>query len=159
MMNDPQVFPGTLQLPYTDAAAWRDRFAKQAGGSSDSELHLAAFHEGQLIASAGLHPNAPVRRRHAWTLGITVARDWQGRGVGDLLMGVLCHVADRWLGALRIELYVYADNSQAIGLYRKHGFEVEGTHRSYSLRNGAYVDTLAMARLNPNPPPWPGTGP
>jgi putative acetyltransferase len=88
-------------------------------------------------------------------LGISVAGDWQGRGVGDLLMGVLCRYADRWLAAMRIELHVYADNTRAIGLYRKHGFEVEGTHRAYSLRNGAYEDTLTMARLHPNPPRWP----
>lgn len=159
MMNDPEVFPGTLQLPFTDAAAWRERLAKQAGGSSDAELHLGAFHDGRLVASAGLHPNAAVRRRHAWMLGISVAGEWQGRGVGDLLMGVLCTYADNWLAALRIELHVYADNARAIDLYRKHGFVLEGTHRAYSLRNGAYEDTLAMARLHPNPPRWPSAAP
>jgi putative acetyltransferase len=155
MMNDPAVYPGTLQLPFTDAAAWRDRLAKQAGGSGDAELHLGAFADSRIVASAGLHPSAAVRRRHVWMLGITVSREWQGRGVGDLLMGTLCHFADRWLGALRLELYVYADNARAVGLYRKHGFVVEGTHRAYSLRDGAYVDTLAMARLHPCPPVLP----
>ena len=155
MMNDPAVYPGTLQLPFTDALAWRERLAAQAGGSSQAEIHLGAFHEGRLIASAGLHPNGAIRRRHVWMLGITVAGPWQGRGVGDWLMSVLCHYADRWLAALRIELYVYADNARAIGLYRKHGFEVEGTHRAYSLRDGVYVDTVAMARLHPKPPGLP----
>jgi L-phenylalanine/L-methionine N-acetyltransferase len=32
-------------------------------------------------------------------------------------------------------------------LYRKHGFEVEGTHRAYALRAGKYADTLSMARI------------
>jgi L-phenylalanine/L-methionine N-acetyltransferase len=155
MMNDPAVYPGTLQLPFTDAAVWRERLGAQAGGSAQAEIHLGAFHDGRLIASAGLHPSAAVRRRHAWTLGITVCGPWQGRGVGDLLMTVLCRYADRWLAALRVELYVYADNAPAISLYRKHGFVVEGTHRAYSLRDGVYVDTLAMARLHPNPPGLP----
>ena len=32
-------------------------------------------------------------------------------------------------------------------LYRKFGFEIEGTHKAYALRDGRYVDTYAMARL------------
>ena len=44
---------------------------------------------------------------------------------------------------------VYADNERAIALYRKFGFEAEGTHRAYALRDGRYVDALAMARLRP----------
>lgn len=156
MMNDPAVYPGTLQLPFTDAQAWRERLASNTGGSTQSEIHLGVFAEGRLVASAGLHPASPaVRRRHVMSLGITVSAAWQGRGVGDWLMATLCHVADRWLGVLRVELYVYADNQRAIRLYERHGFVTEGCHRAYSLRNGQYVDTLAMARLNPQPPAWP----
>ncbi|MBL8327264.1 MAG: GNAT family N-acetyltransferase [Rubrivivax sp.] len=153
MMNDPLVFPGTMQLPYTEAAAWRTRLAEQSGGSAQMELHLAAVHDGRLIASAGLHPagNA-VRRRHAMGLGISVSGPWQGQGVGDLLMHALCEHADRWLGILRIELTVYADNARAIALYRRHGFETEGLMRAFALRDGAYVDTVAMARLRPGGP-------
>ena len=40
---------------------------------------------------------------------------------------------------------------RAIALYRKFGFETEGTHRCYALRAGRYVDAYAMARLKPKP--------
>ena len=156
MMNDPQVFPGTLQLPYTDASFWRERLlASAAGGSAQAEINLVAETRGQLIAGAGLHPvGTALRRRHAMMLGITVTAGWQGRGVGGLLMSALCEHADRWLGVLRIELTVFADNAAAIALYKKHGFVQEGLFRAHALRAGAYVDTLAMARLHPNPPGW-----
>jgi len=49
-------------------------------------------------------------------------------------------------------LTVYTDNAAAIALYRKFGFELEGTHRAYGLRDGRYADVHAMARLHPNPP-------
>ena len=41
----------------------------------------------------------------------------------------------------------YADNARAIALYESFGFEREGLYRAYAWRNGAYVDSLAMARL------------
>jgi putative acetyltransferase len=56
---------------------------------------------------------------------------------------------------LRLELNVYVDNEPAIALYRKFGFEIEGTNRAFALRDGVYVDSHAMARLHPNPPTLP----
>lgn len=153
MMNDPLVYPGVMQLPYTDPAFWRERLAGNVGGPGQAELQLVAVHDGRVIGGAGLHVAAPhVRRRHVMHLGMTVAGPWQGRGVGGLLLAALCEHADRWLGVLRLELTVYADNLHAIALYRKHGFEIEGTHRAYVLRDGRYVDAHAMARLHPCPP-------
>jgi putative acetyltransferase len=52
---------------------------------------------------------------------------------------------------LCIELHVYTDNAAAIALYRKFGFEHEGTHRAYALRDGR-CRHAAMARLHPDPP-------
>lgn len=58
-------------------------------------------------------------------------------------------LADNWLNIGRLELSVYADNARAIGLYERFGFEREGFHPAYSFRNGAYVDSISMARLRP----------
>jgi putative acetyltransferase len=74
-------------------------------------------------------------------------------------MQALCDYADRWLGLRRIELQVYADNARAIALYRRFGFEHEGTHRAYALRDGQLVDSLSMARLVPAPPVTPHGAP
>ena len=56
-------------------------------------------------------------------------------------------LADNWLGLVRVELTVFVDNEPAIALYRKFGFEVEGTHRKYGRRDGELIDTYAMARV------------
>jgi putative acetyltransferase len=151
-MGDPAVFPGTLQAPYADEELWRARLAEQSQPGK-SDLLLVAERDGGIVATAGLHPagTAP-RRRHAMLLGISVAAEVQGQGVGTLLMQALCDYADRWAQVLRIELTVFVDNAVAIALYRKFGFEVEGTLRAYALRDGLYVDALAMARLHPAPP-------
>jgi putative acetyltransferase len=82
-------------------------------------------------------------------IGMSVHRDWRGRGVGTALMTAAVHLAENWLGLTRLELTVFTDNEAAIALYRKFGFEVEGTMRRYALRDGQYVDSHAMARLRP----------
>lgn len=154
MMKDHDVYRQLLQLPFPDAELWRTRLGGQNAAGSP-ELHLVAEADGVVIASAGLHPaGAQLRRRHAMALGMSVAVPWQGRGVGSSLMKELCSYADNWLGVLRIELGVYADNHRAQALYRKFGFVVEGCQRAYALRDGEYVDSLMMARLHPNPPSW-----
>jgi putative acetyltransferase len=152
LMGDPDVMGQLLQLPYPSVEAWRTRLA-ELDQPGRSDLLLVAEVDGALVGNAGLNPvGTAQRRRHAMHFGITVAKEWQGRGVGTRLMSALLDTADRWLGCLRIELTVYTDNAAAIALYRKFGFEVEGTHRAYALRNGRYADVLAMARLHPDPP-------
>jgi putative acetyltransferase len=80
-------------------------------------------------------------------LGMAVPKRFQGKGVGTALMQALVDLADKWLPVTRIELTVFTDNERAIGLYKRFGFEIEGTHRAYALRDGKYVDTHAMARM------------
>jgi L-phenylalanine/L-methionine N-acetyltransferase len=46
-----------------------------------------------------------------------------------------------------LDLRVYVDNSPAIVLYKKFGFDIEGTHRRFAYRNGEYVDAHVIARL------------
>jgi L-phenylalanine/L-methionine N-acetyltransferase len=147
LMNDPAIFSGLLQMPHTDEETWRLRLVEScAPGKID--LPLAAELHGIVVGSAGLHPVGPaLRRRHAMTLGVSVAREAQGKGVGSALMAAICDYADRWIGALRLELTVYTDNVAAVALYRKFGFETEGTLKQYAFRDGRYVDAYTMARL------------
>ena len=152
LMSDPVVFGSLLQMPYPSEERWQARLA-DASPAGKPDLSLVAERDGAIIGSAGLDATGvALRRRHAMGLGISVAREAQGQGVGTALMAALCDYADQWLGTLRIELTVYADNAAAQRLYAKFGFEIEGRFRGYALRDGAYVDALAMVRFHPNPP-------
>jgi putative acetyltransferase len=152
IMGDPAVLGNLLQMPYPSESRWRQILTdNDAPGSA--HLSLVAEIDGSVVGSAGLHPVGPqIRRRHVAMLGISVIPEAQGRGVGSALMQALCDYADRWGHVLRIELTVFTDNHRAIALYRRFGFEEEGVHRAYALRDGAYADVLAMARLHPCPP-------
>ena len=78
---------------------------------------------------------------------MAVRDDWQGKGVGTALMEAVLDLADNWLNLTRVELTVYTDNAAGIALYKKFGFEIEGTHRRYAFRNGEYADAYSMARI------------
>ena len=152
IMGDPAVFPGLMQMPFASEEAQHARLADSlAPGKAD--VLLVAERGGDLVGSAGMHPCGPSpRRRHAMSIGISVRPEAQGQGVGTALMQAMCEYADRWIGALRLELSVYVDNARAIALYRRFGFEIEGRYRGYVLRDGEFIDAFAMARLNPAPP-------
>ncbi len=155
-MSDEDIISELLQTPYPSAEAWRKRLETQA--TEVDGIHLVAVHGNEVVASAGIHghPNMP-RLRHSGGLGICVTRAWQGRGVGSEMMRRLLDWADNWMGLLRVELSVYTDNVRAIALYRKHGFEMEGTLRAFALRRGQYADVFMMARLHPGPPRLPAS--
>jgi putative acetyltransferase len=78
---------------------------------------------------------------------MAVRDSWQGKGVGTALMAAAIDVADNWWQVRRVHLEVYTDNEPAVALYRKFGFEVEGTLRQDAFREGEYVDSYVMARL------------
>ena len=151
MMDHADVFPNLLQMPYASEEQWKARLA-DCGDPSVPGVRLVAEHDGIVVGACGLHANGPSpRKRHSMLLGINVDPEWQGRGVGTLLMHALCDVADNWLGLLRIELDVFADNRRAQALYERFGFVREGVRRCEALRDGVYVDGWLMARLHPSP--------
>jgi putative acetyltransferase len=151
MMSDPAVLPWLLQLPYATEALWKKRIDDMNSATAGAELIIVAERGGRVVGNAGLHPLSQVRRSHAAHIGMSVAVDAQGQGVGTALMAALVDWADNWARLLRLELTVFTDNAGAIALYKKFGFQIEGTHRAYALRNGVFADVLAMARLHPGP--------
>jgi L-phenylalanine/L-methionine N-acetyltransferase len=154
LIGDHGVFEGTLQTPYAAVASRVERFSKiDPYGVSLVAVARDTNHAELIVGQAGLfmvHPS--LRRMHVRGLGMAVAKDWQGRGVGSQLLGAITDWADNWAHVLRLELTVFADNTRAIALYQRHGFVKEGHMMGHALRDGAYVDAWAMARLHPKPP-------
>jgi L-phenylalanine/L-methionine N-acetyltransferase len=140
----PRAVWGTLQLPYPSFESWRKRLAEPPEGF----FGLAAWVEAEMVGHLGLETFLlRPRRRHVGRLGMAVRDDWQGKGIGTALMQAAVDLADNWLNLRRLELEVFTDNEAAIRLYKKFGFEVEGTFADFAFRDGHYRDVYAMARL------------
>jgi RimJ/RimL family protein N-acetyltransferase len=80
-------------------------------------------------------------------LGMMVARDWRGRGVGTALVAAAIDHA-RAQGLHKLSLSVFPHNDAAIALYRKFGFEEEGRRAKHMRRDsGELWDLLDMGLL------------
>ena len=140
--NQPRAVWGTLQLPYVSVESRRARNAASPSGA----IRLVAVVEGKVVGAISLQ-RFENRRAHVGAIGMGVHDAYAGRGVGTALMAAVVELADRWLNLKRLELQVWADNFPAIALYEKFGFEREGLLRAEGFRDGAYADSLAMARI------------
>lgn len=144
LLNQPRAVWGTLQTPFTSIEERRKRMASLPAGHTN----FVAVVEGKVIGTLGLN-RLEGRRSHVGTIGMAVHDAFAGRGAGSALMAAAVEQADRWLNLTRLELNVYADNARAIALYERFGFEREGLFRAFAWRDGAYADSVAMARLRP----------
>ncbi len=145
--SGPKAMAGTLGLPFSSKEAWRERLVEK----HEDNVSLVVCAGDEVVGHLSLYVYPEPRMRHAGHFGIAVRDDWQGKGVGTTLLEAALDLADNWLGLTRLDLRVYVDNGAAIALYRKFGFEIEGTHAQFALRGGEYVDAYVMARLRQRP--------
>ncbi|MBS0848233.1 GNAT family N-acetyltransferase [Citrobacter sp. JGM124] len=141
--SQPALYRDTLQLPHPTLDKWQSRIASLPTG----HYSLVACLENKAVGQLTLMVEPSPRRSHVATFGLGVNEKYQGQGVASALMQEMVNLCDNWLRIERIELTVYTDNAPALALYRKFGFEVEGTGKCFAFRDGHYVDAYFMARL------------
>ncbi|MDX6542551.1 MAG: hypothetical protein QOK32_154 [Gaiellaceae bacterium] len=95
---------------------------------------------GRLSVSRDQHPAS----RHVADLGLMVAADRRGQGIGRGLLEAAVDWA-RAADVTKLELHVFPWNEPAIRLYERFGFEREGVRRGHYRRAGEEVDAILMA--------------
>jgi len=109
---------------------------------TDLERTLVAVSEDEVVGFLFV-----VERFGFGELGMMVARDWRGRGVGSALIAAAIDWA-RDRGLHKLALSVFPHNEAAIALYRKYGFVEEGRQvKQYRRANGELWDDLQMGLL------------
>jgi ribosomal protein S18 acetylase RimI-like enzyme len=104
---------------------------------------LAAVVDGEVVGS--LHVRAS--RFGFGEIGMLVAREWRGRGVGSALVAAAIESA-RERGLHKLSLSVFPHNTAAIALYRKFGFVEEGRRAKHFRRaSGELWDAIEMGLL------------
>jgi len=106
--------------------------------------HLLAIIDGKIVGTCGLHGKNTRRRiAHVASLGIVILKEYWGLGIGYSLMLNQIEFAKK-NGITKIDLEVRVDNEQAINLYKKCGFEIEGIHKNAMNVSIGYVDNFYM---------------
>jgi len=114
-----------------------------------NHIILVAEAQQDIIGSSMCKGGLRMVNRHMVGLGIDVAPEYRGKGVGNALMIGLIEWAQVHQHIRRIELDVFKHNRRAIGLYLKHGFVIEGMKSGAYFKYGNYVDTYLMALILP----------
>ena len=139
----PSILENTSQKPYLSS----DQVDRLFGHSD--HFTLVADSSEKVVGHITLFMTTKVRDRHCAGLAIAIHPDVHGKGVGKALMQEAINQADNWLNLVRLELEVHADNHAAIALYERAGFQLEGTKRLSTFKNGKCIDMLLMSRIKP----------
>ena len=112
-----------------------------------NRVFLIAEVKGEIAGILNVNAGAKSRLQHIGTFGITVQKKYWGEGIGSLLMEAMIDWAKANPIIRKINLEVLTDNPSAIALYKKFGFEIEGTIRRSLFLNGKFSDSYAMGLL------------
>ncbi|AOM84189.1 GNAT family N-acetyltransferase [Salisediminibacterium beveridgei] len=86
------------------------------------------------------------RNRHSAYVVVGVLKGFRGKGIGTKLFEQL----EKWALSnhiSRLELTVVTKNEEGLRLYKKSGFDIEGTKRNSLRINGDFVDEYYMSKL------------
>lgn len=146
IMHMPGVLWATSLLPSTTIDSWRKTIESWVTGD---RIHtFVAVIDGKVAGAINLKIGQ-ARESHIGELMMAVHDMYQGQSIGEMLLITVLDLADNWLNLVRLELVVYIDNEQAIDLYKRFDFEIEGRRRCAAFRGGCYVDNYLMGRIHP----------
>ncbi len=120
--------------------------ARRISATKNSEQILVVEIDNEFVGYLALTLGTFKRNRGVATLALGVRGSHTGNGIGSELMSAAISEA-RKIGIYRLQLHVQTTNELAIKLYRKFGYEVEGTLRNAARVNGRLVDKYMMAKL------------
>ena len=110
--------------------------AIESAKASDNSVKLIAFIDGEIVGIATIDSNQKAKGKHVGVLGIVVKEKYWGIGLGKS-NGI----------TKKITLVTNEENYNAIGLYKKVGFEVESILKKECYYNGVYTDLIGMSLL------------
>jgi RimJ/RimL family protein N-acetyltransferase len=107
---------------------------------------LIVLSAGEVVGWCDVVPKPRPVHAHVGGLGVALLPEFRGQGLGERLIRQALEAA-RAFGLHRVELTVREDNKNAIALYKKIGFEIEGLMRDAMKVDGVYESTYLMSVL------------
>jgi RimJ/RimL family protein N-acetyltransferase len=137
MLWEPQEFAATVE-DERKFIAWLS--------SKSNSLLLVAGDGTRLIGFLGATGGERNRTKHSALVFLGVRSEYWSRGIASaLLKETIAWVSG--VGLVRLELTVHTTNDRAIALYKRFGFQIEGTRQASLLIAGEYRDEYLMSRV------------
>jgi RimJ/RimL family protein N-acetyltransferase len=113
---------------------------------------FGTFCDGRLVASSAIRwPSKHASASHVTILyGVQTAPEFRRRSLSRRLMKEAIEYAFS-INSLRIYLYVYLPNPEAVALYESLGFVATGSEPEVMKMEGKFHDLLFMSLRNPSP--------
>lgn len=113
--------------------------------TENSSIFVCEY-DGRLIGQMGVMGGRNARNRHSGYIVVGILQEFAGKGIGTKFF----QAAEEWAKSVnitRLELTVMTHNEQAVALYKKMGFEIEGRKVHSLIVDGQYVDEYYMGKL------------
>jgi RimJ/RimL family protein N-acetyltransferase len=114
--------------------------------SNNSMIFIAEV-DNKIVGHLSAYGDSFKRNKHRAYIVIGILQAFTEQGIGKKLFEAM-DIWARKVSLHRLELTVMTHNNHAIKLYKKMGFEIEGTKRHSLKIDGQYVDEFYMAKLN-----------
>lgn len=131
--------PGEFDVGIEQEEAFIDGLSKQ-----NNALFLIAEVEGQIVGNLSFSGGLRIRTAHTGEFGVSVLKEYWGLGIGTELIRRLIDWSRASEVIRKINLKVRSDNSSAIDLYKKLGFQEEGRITRDFQINDRFFDSIAM---------------
>ncbi len=139
----------TLQGSFNTPAHERMVQQFQMAESAPRSLRIGAFNQsGVMIGFMGFEPEWDGHPwiSHVGRFWMMIRKSYWGQGLGKKLLAVLDDFAGKH-DFKRIEAMVRIGNERAIELYKKAGYEIEGTRKYAAIIEGQVWDEYYIAKL------------
>ena len=144
------VDEGLYSLTEPDEFDWTVASKRQDIADSlrhPGHLFLVAEVEGEVVGYLEFVNGRRKRTQHSGSFSIFIQDGYREKGIGRALIQVLLDWAVSAPIIEKVTLAVFSNNTRAIAVYQKLGFQVEGHCPRDMKINGEYVDSVLMYRF------------
>lgn len=146
-VGNETTFLGFVGSEYGLSEEQQAQAIKDANASENNTILLATVNSKIVGIGTISSNNKRIKSRHVGSLGIVISKVFCNIGLGAIMMTYLIDWCKNNHITTKISLSVRKDNSRAIALYEKFGFQTEGILKNEVLIGTDYFDLVAMALI------------
>lgn len=146
--NDSSLWPhGCTQAPLSlvQVRNYIDTYDADLYSSRQLRLMIESVEDGVVMGMVDMYDFDPMHRRAG--IGIMIAPQHRGRGIGRMSLELLARYAYERLGMHQLWCVTAVGNASAIAMFRSAGYDSCGRLRSWIRIGESYEDALMMQRL------------